>query len=118
MQKFLPVGNKGSILINSRNPNAKLHQTVGSSCITCMNQEDALELLFRATGKPVSSDLAARASAASMVAMLGYLPLVIWLIGTEIRRTSWTIEEISVLLRSRHRAERENAAAIETAPRP
>ena len=104
LQKFLPVANKESILINSRNPDAKLHQTVGSSCITCTSQEDALELLFRATGKPVSSNIAARASAASMVAMLGYLPLAIWLIGTEIKRTSWTIEKLFVLLQSLERS--------------
>lgn len=48
--KFFPVGNKGSILITTRNPDCRIHATVGSYEFGEMDLEEAVTLFLRASG--------------------------------------------------------------------
>jgi len=51
VSKFFPAGDRGHILLTSRNPERRPHQTIGFQELRGMEPSDAITLLLRAAGK-------------------------------------------------------------------
>lgn len=52
IQTLFPQGERGFILVTTRNPNFGIHQTVGAAEFKGLEQDEALHLLLRAAGVP------------------------------------------------------------------
>ena len=90
---FFPTGNRGSILLTTRNPDCKIHSTVGSCELGQLNMDEAVTLLLKAAGAEVTADEDARRKAKPVIQTLGFLALAITQAGAYIRRGLCSIEE-------------------------
>ncbi|KAL9046880.1 MAG: hypothetical protein Q9214_000406, partial [Letrouitia sp. 1 TL-2023] len=72
-----PEGERGFILITTRNPNFKIHQTVGAAEFDGLEHDEALHLLLRAAGAPQPWDHAAENMGSQITGALGYLALAL-----------------------------------------
>jgi hypothetical protein len=88
-----PLGDRGTILIISRNPECRIHATVGVCELGRMGEEEAITLMLKTVGHEDLSDEAAREIAKPVVAILGYLALAIDQAGAVIRQGLYTMEE-------------------------
>lgn len=93
ISKFFPTGNRGSILLTTRNPDCKIHSTVGSCDLGQMNMDEAVTLLLKATGAENSADEALRKKAMPVTQTIGFLALAIVQAGAYIRQGLCGIEE-------------------------
>jgi hypothetical protein len=77
--RYFPGGERGTILLTTRNPSNKRHGTVGSRFyhFEKLEVDEASDLLLRAAEVPSPWELAARSSAASIAKTLGFLPLAL-----------------------------------------
>jgi hypothetical protein len=50
VSEFFPAGNRGSILVTTRNPDCKIHATVGSCEFGEIDLEEVVTLFLRAAG--------------------------------------------------------------------
>ena len=71
-----PSGERGCILITTRNPRLRINATVGSLALEKLEENEANDLLRKAT-KHEPWDGSARISASSIARHLGYLPLAL-----------------------------------------
>ena len=85
ISRFFPVGNRGTIIVTSRNLECRCHATVGSRELREMGSDEAVTLLLRSGDLP-SEDEDARALALSIVQTLGYLALAVNHAGASIRQ--------------------------------
>ncbi|KAL8719057.1 MAG: hypothetical protein Q9225_003891 [Loekoesia sp. 1 TL-2023] len=83
---YFPVGNRGVILITTRNPDCKVHATVGSYELGAMATGEAVTLLLKTAGADDVSNQSMRAAAEAAVLILGYLALAITQAGAVIRQ--------------------------------
>lgn len=91
ISRFFPSGDRGHILVTSRNSECRYHETVGYQELREMNHEEADTLLLRAAGKdPTSSKL--RRLVRPITSTLGYLPLALDQAGATIRQNICTLE--------------------------
>ena len=90
---FFPTGNRGSILLTTRNPDCKIHSTVGSCELGQLNMDEAVTLLLKAAGAEDTADEDARRKAKPVIQTLGFLALAITQAGAYIRRGLCNIEE-------------------------
>lgn len=91
ISRFFPSGDRGHILVTSRNSECRYHETVGYQELREMDHEEADTLLLRAAGKdPTSSRL--RRLARPITSTLGYLPLALDQAGATIRQNICTLE--------------------------
>lgn len=86
LSPYLPVGNRGVVLITSRNPDCEVHHTVGSSELGAMALDEAVTLLLRTVKTVDLSDRSEREAARAVVQSLGCLTLAITQAGVVIRR--------------------------------
>lgn len=91
---YFPSGERGHILLTSRNPECKVHATIGSKEFRDLETEDAITLLLKA----ISNDDGVyvkekRSSALPVVKALGCLPLALSQAGATIRQKFFALEE-------------------------
>ncbi|KAL6714664.1 hypothetical protein ACLMJK_008089 [Lecanora helva] len=103
LSKFLPVGNRGVILITSRNPECMVYATVGSYELGAMNVDEAVTLMLKTAGIRDLSSQSTRESAKPVVLTLGYLALAITQAGAVIRQGRCRIEEYCELYARRRK---------------
>ena len=72
-----PAGNRGVVLITTRNTDSKIYATVGSYKLGAMAVDGAVTLILRTTGTDDLSDRSMREAAKPVVLMLGYLAVAI-----------------------------------------
>ena len=77
VSEFFPTGNRGSILLTTRNPDCNIHATVGSCELGQMDLDEAVTLFLRAGGAEDTVTEAARKKAIPVAKTLGCLPLAI-----------------------------------------
>lgn len=96
LSALMPVGDRGHILITSRNPSFRDYATAGTLHLNKMDPEEAIELLLRLS---FPQDLDARAAQSSrthamgIADRLGYLAIALNHAGATIRRKIFTIEK-------------------------
>ena len=93
VSKFFPTGNRGSIVLTTRNPDCKIHSTVGSCELGQLNMDDAVTLLLKATGAEDTTDEASRKKAIPITKTIGFLALAIVQAGAYIRQGRCRIDE-------------------------
>ncbi|CAD6592657.1 MAG: hypothetical protein ASARMPRED_006495 [Alectoria sarmentosa] len=101
ISQFFPVGNRGTIIITSRNPDCRSHATVGSRELREMKGDEAINLLLKSGDLPSEGeDL--RVLAQPIVQTLGYLALAVNHAGASIRQKTCSLEDYLVHY-TRHR---------------
>ncbi|KUJ13717.1 tetratricopeptide repeat domain-containing protein [Mollisia scopiformis] len=77
--RYFPGGERGVILMTTRNPSNKVHGTVGSRFwhFEKLETDEASDLLLKAADLPGPWELQTRTSAARIADALGYLPLAL-----------------------------------------
>ena len=91
--RFFPPGERGHILITSRNHDCKIHATVGYYEFKDMEQEDAITLLLKAACIENSTERKFRNLARPIAKTLGYLPLALIQAGASIRQNVCSLED-------------------------
>ena len=92
ISRFFPVGNRGTIIVTSRNPDCRSHATVGSRELHEMESDEAITLLLRSGDLP-NEDENKRALALPIVQTLGNLALAVNHAGTSIRQRICFLED-------------------------
>ncbi|KAL8780803.1 MAG: hypothetical protein Q9213_006304 [Squamulea squamosa] len=77
LQNLFPEGERGFILVTTRNPNFSIHHTVGAAEFKGLEQEEALHLLLRAAGAPRPWDHTVESLGNDITHALGYLALAL-----------------------------------------
>ena len=93
ISKFFPAGNRGSILVTTRNPDCRIHATVGSYEFGEMDPEEAVTLFLRAAGVEDTTAEIVRKEAAVVAKTLGCLALAIVQAGAYVRQGLCSIGE-------------------------
>lgn len=86
LEKYFPKGNRGNVLVTTRDPAYKVHGNVGPGFHEFRGLElsEAIQLLRKASGEP-NWDAACEAVASSITKALGFLALAIIHAGAAIR---------------------------------
>ena len=113
LSPYFPVGNRGVILITSRNPECAIHATVGSYELGAMNVYEAVTLMLKTSGVYDHSDQSTREIAKPVVLTMGRLALAITQAGAVIRQGRCRMEEYCTLY-ARRRKELLNQKAIQS----
>lgn len=100
--KFFPTGDRGATLVTTRNPECRVHTTVGSSKLDQMALDEAITLLLRTIVATDPEDETFRNSAKHVVETLGCLALAIVHAGATIRQRVCTLDDYCTEY-SRHR---------------
>src|SRR5438045_1684007 len=93
VSKFFPAGNRGSILVTTRNPDCRIHATVGAYEFGEMDPEEAVTLFLRAAGVEDTAVEVVRKEAVEVAKILGYLALAIIQAGAYVRQGLCSIGE-------------------------
>ena len=91
ISQYFPPGNRGTVLLTSRNPECKVHATVGFFELDRMPRDDAITLLLRCAA--IESSEATRRSAEPVAETLGFLALALVQAGAYIRKGLCKMEE-------------------------
>lgn len=91
--RFFPAGERGTILVTTRNPECKIHATMGSSKLDQMALDEAITLLLTASLVTNPEDEKSRNSAKHIVETLGCLALAIVHAGATIRQGVCTLDD-------------------------
>ena len=89
---YFPAGNRGTILVTTRNPECQIHETVGTCEVGQLSCEDAITLLLRTAAIKEPSQ-SSRQAASSVVETLGLFALAIVQAGAFIREKLCTLNE-------------------------
>lgn len=94
LEKYLPKGNRGHILITTRNPAHKVHGNVGPGFLEFrgLDNREANDLLLKAANQPIPWDDTCETSASSITETLGFLVLAIVHAGAAIREGLCTLK--------------------------
>lgn len=90
--QYFPAGNRGTILVTTRNPECQFHETVGTYEVGRLSCNDAITLLLRTAAIKESSQ-SSRQAANLVVETLGLLALAIVQAGAFIREKLCTLDE-------------------------
>ena len=87
LEQYFPKGNRGHILVTTRNPAYKMHGNVGPGYYEFegLNTEEANHLLLKAARQPTPWDSSTSISASTITKKLGFLALAIVHAGALIR---------------------------------
>ena len=102
ISQYFPVGNRGVILITTRNQNCGIYATVWKYFLGAMTTDEAITLILKTAGVHDPSDASARETAKPVVDKLGCLALAIAQAGAVIREGRCRMEEYCAIY-SRHR---------------
>ena len=100
--QYLPRGCRGTVMITTRNPDCRVHATVGSCEIGQMGREEAITLLLKASGEQ-EADTSLRIRALPVVETLWSLALAIIQAGAVIRQKLYTFEEYCSAYKTRRK---------------
>ena len=92
ISSYFPAGNRGTILLTTRNPECSIHATVGSFRSEKLLVDDAVELLLKVAAIEDFSE-ASRHAALCVAETLGFLALALVQAGAFIRQKFCTLEE-------------------------
>lgn len=94
IDEYFPEGERGHILVTTRNPGHRVHGTVGSQFwkFEKMENDDANDLLLKAACEPKPWSVSAKDAASSIAEALGYLPLALVHAGRAIMNNLCTLE--------------------------
>ena len=92
ISRFFPLGNRGTIIITSRNPDLKCHAPLRSRELRDMETDDAITLLLRSGDLP-SEDQNLWNLALEIVQTLGHLALAVSHAGASIRQRARSLED-------------------------
>ena len=112
--RFFPSGDRGHILVTSRNPECRMLATIGYHEFKDMEHEDAITLLLKAAevGDPRKKTL--RDLARPIARTLGYLPLALIQAGASIRQNMCSLEDYLEVYSS-HRKQIMNDLPVQSA---
>ncbi|KAK3293622.1 tetratricopeptide repeat domain-containing protein [Chaetomium fimeti] len=87
LESYFPKGNRGNILVTTRNPACKIHGNVGPGFYDFrgLDLPEATRLLLKASGNPDPWDPSCEALASTITKALGFLALAIIHAGAAIR---------------------------------
>ncbi|KAF7593474.1 hypothetical protein BBP40_011480 [Aspergillus hancockii] len=91
--RYFPSGGKGHILVTSRNPECKVHATIGFEEFKSLEEEDAITLHLRAALVENVQERKTRDSARPIAKTLGCLPLALIQAGASIRQNICSLED-------------------------
>ncbi|WEW55764.1 hypothetical protein PRK78_001197 [Emydomyces testavorans] len=77
LHSLFPEGERGCILVTSKNPNSCIYATVGSTEFAGLKEDDAVALLLKAADIPKPWDEGSRTTASQIANALGYLALAL-----------------------------------------
>lgn len=109
---YFPAGNRGVVLVTTRNPDCKIHATVGSYELSTMATDEAVTLILKTAGSSDLFDRSTREAATPVVLALGRLALAITQAGAVIRQGRCSMGEYCALY-SRRRKELLSQKAIQ-----
>ena len=112
ISQFFPVGNRGTIIVTSRNPETRCHGTMGSRELREMEGGEAIDLLLRSGDLPCE-DQSLRDLALCIVQNLNCLALAVNHAGAFIRQNSCSLEEYLDFF-ARHRKKLLSSPATQT----
>jgi hypothetical protein len=101
ISQYFPLGNRGTILLTTRNPDWEIYATVGSCKLGQMETEEAITLILKATKAYELRDEKLRDAAQPVVLTLGCLALAIVQAGAVIRQGLCRMEEYCSLYAQR-----------------
>ena len=90
---FFPSGNKGNIILTTRNPQCRNHATVGCEDLDPLDLQDAQSLLLKAAGMTASLCEDSQKAAEKVIEALGFHTLAIIQAGAYIRLRFCSLEE-------------------------
>ena len=90
---IFPVGNRGSILVTTRNPHCTIHASAGSHDLGKMGLEEAVNLFLRAANMEDDSSIPIQEDARTIVNTLGCLALAIVHAGAYVQQGLCSIGE-------------------------
>jgi tetratricopeptide (TPR) repeat protein len=90
---IFPVGNRGSILVTTRNPRCTIHASAGSHELGEMGLEDGVKLFLRAANLEDASSELIQEEARAIVKTLGFLALAIVQAGAYVQQGLCSIDE-------------------------
>ena len=111
ISQYFPVGNRGSIIVTSRNPECRCHATVGSRELCEMESSEAINLLLSSGDLP-SENQDLQLLALPIVQTLGYLALAVSQAGASIRQKICSLEDYLDSY-SRHRKKLLSSQAVQ-----
>ena len=103
LSPYFPVGNRGVILMTSRNPECTVHSTVGSYELGAMGVDEAVTLMLKTAGIRDRSSQSMRETARPVVLTLGCLALAITQAGAVIRQGRCRMGEYCTLYARRRK---------------
>ena len=92
VSRIFPTGNRGTIIVTTRNTGCKIHATVGSSEILELPLEEAVTLLLKASDEK-ADDSTSRQRARPVVEALYSFTLALIHAGAVIRQGLFTFDE-------------------------
>jgi tetratricopeptide (TPR) repeat protein len=104
ISRFFPAGNRGSIVITTRNPDFQRYATVGSYKVDRMHPEDAITLLLKGAAVQDTQNAETRKLAREVVDVLGCLALAIIQAAAVLRQQLCSLSGFCELY-SRHKQE-------------
>ena len=90
---YFPTGEKGHIIVTSRNPECKVHATIGFEEFISLDESDAITLLLRSALLGDATDEDLRKTAHPIVQALGCLPLALIQAGASIQQNICSLNE-------------------------
>lgn len=112
VSRFFPLGNRGTIIITSRNPDCKCHAPLSSRELRDMETDEAITLLLRSGDLP-SEDQNLRDLALPIVQTLGHLALAVSHAGASIRQRTCALEDYLDMY-ERHRKKLLSSRPVQT----
>ena len=101
ISNYFPPGNRGCILITSRNPNCRMYANMGFYELNAMGREDGITLLLLAAGED-TRDPMCRNEAMCIAENIGYLALALVLAGAIICQKRCRLDEYLDLYSRNH----------------
>ncbi|KAH6662555.1 hypothetical protein B0J14DRAFT_662619 [Halenospora varia] len=95
LDDYLPPGNKGHVIVTTRNPTHKIHGNIGCRYFELygLNADDANSLILKAAGLPLPWDDHVESKATIIAEALGRHPLALNQAGSTIRNGLCTLDE-------------------------
>jgi len=94
VSQFFPIGNNGTIVITTRNPDCQKHATAGTYHVDQMSSDDSVSLLLKIACETTQSERLKK-DAEAIVGVLGYLALAIIQAGA----VSTTVAESFIIVK-------------------